>query len=301
MSPPAPRRWMPAAGLVAPALLVCTPFAPRPAARGDDTPARPAGGAAPRVSYLRDVRPILAQHCFGCHGPDAAARKGKLRLDLKDHALAARDGRRVVAPGDPAGSLAWERVTAADADARMPPGEPLTPKQLALLRAWIEQGAAWEDHWSFVPPVKPPVPRVADAGWVRDPLDAFVLARLEREGLRPEPEAAREAWLRRVTFDLTGLPPTPAELDDFLKDATPTAHEKAVDRLLASPRYGERQAAGWLDLARYADTCGYQNDLPRSVWKWREWVVNAYNANLPFDRFVVDQLAGDLLPNPTLD
>jgi mono/diheme cytochrome c family protein len=255
------------------------------------------------VSYLRDVRPILTQHCFQCHGPDEAARKARLRLDLKDGAFAERDGFHVIAPGNLAGSLAWQRISTDEAGKRMPPqgkAEPLTQKQIATLKAWIEQGAPWQDHWSFVPPIKPPLPKVADAGWVRDPLDAFVLARLERERLKPEPEASREAWLRRASFDLTGLPPTPAEINDFLKDKRPDAYERQVDRLLASPRYGERQAQEWLDLARYADTSGYQNDMPRKVWKWREWVINAYNANMPFDQFTVEQLAGDLLPNATL-
>src|SRR5262245_14374181 len=202
-----PSRWFLCAGALLPAILVCTPFTPRGDARGDDAPApRPAATDTRTVSYLREVRPILAQHCFGCHGPDEAARKGKLRLDLKGHALAERHGKRVIAPGDPGGSLVWERVTAPEEGERMPPvgkAEPLTEKQVATLKAWIEQGARWEDHWSFLPPTKPALPRVSNKAWVRDPLDAFVLARLEREGLTPEPEASREAWLRRASFDLT--------------------------------------------------------------------------------------------------
>ncbi len=276
-------------------------------ALGDEKAAR-AGGAGVEakgraVGYLRDVRPILAQHCFQCHGPDEATRKGKIRLDLKDEALARRSGKPAIAPGDLKGSLAWERINADDEDERMPPkgkAEPLTPGQVATLRSWIEQGARWEDHWSFQPPRKPPIPAVTDKRWVRDPLDAFVLSRLEREHLKPEAEASREAWLRRVSFDLNGLPPTPAELDAFLKDRRADAYETQVDRLLKSPRYGERQAQEWLDLARYADTSGYQLDIHREIWKWREWVVNACNANMPFDRFAVEQLAGDLLPNATL-
>ena len=185
----------------------------------------------------------------------------------------------------------------------MPPAgkaEPLTAKQIATLKTWIEQGAEWEDHWSFLPPKKPALPEVSDKAWVRDPLDAFVLARLDREHLKPEPEATREAWLRRASFDLTGLPPTPAEIDEFLTDKRPDAYETQVDRLLKSKRYGERQAQEWLDLARYADTSGYQNDTHREIWKWREWVINAFNANMPFDQFTIEQLAGDLLPNATL-
>ncbi|MFO0845249.1 MAG: PSD1 and planctomycete cytochrome C domain-containing protein [Gemmataceae bacterium] len=269
----------------------------------------PAGGAPDSVrpgrtvSYLREVRPILAQHCFQCHGPDQAARKGKLRLDLKEQAFARRHGKRVIAPGDLGGSLAWERITAHDEAERMPPAgraQPLSEKQVATLKAWIEQGARWEEHWSLLPPTKPALPPVSNKAWVRDPLDAFVLARLERERLKPEAEASREAWLRRVSFDLTGLPPTPAEIDEFLKDRGSDAHERQVDRLLKSPRYGERQAQEWLDLARYADTNGYQNDTPRKAWKWREWVIHAYNDNMPFNQFAVEQLAGDLLPDATL-
>ena len=187
------------------------------------------------VNYLREVRPILAQHCFQCHGPDEAARKGKLRLDLKSEAFAERKSGRVIAPGDLDGSLVWERITTEDDDERMPPAgdvQPLTKEQIATLKTWIEQGAKWEDHWSFLPPRKPAVPKVSDTAWVRDPLDAFVLARLEREKLKPEAEATREAWLRRVSFDLTGLPPTPAEIDEFLKDKRADAYEKQVDRLL---------------------------------------------------------------------
>ena len=209
----------------------------------------------------------------------------------------------MIAPGDLEGSLAWERITTDDDDERMPPegkAEPLTEKQIATLKTWIEQGARWEDHWSFLPPKKPALPKVSDKAWVRDPLDAFVLARLDREHLKPEAEATREAWLRRASFDLTGLPPTPAEIDEFLADKRTDAYETQADRLLKSKRYGERQAQEWLDLARYADTSGYQNDTPREIWKWREWVINAFNANMPFDQFTIEQLAGDLLPNATL-
>jgi len=254
------------------------------------------------VSYLKEVRPILAQHCYQCHGPDEAVRKGKLRLDRKEEAFAERKTQHAIVPGDLPGSLVWERISSTDESQRMPPegSQALTPKQIDTLKNWIEQGASWDEHWSLIPPIKPSVPEVIDKGWVRDPIDAFVLARMTREQLKPEAEAIREAWLRRVSFDLTGLPPTSAEIDEFLKEKSPNAYEKQVDRLLASPRYGERQAQEWLDLARYADTGGYQNDLPRNVWKWREWVINAYNANMPFDQFTIEQLAGDLLPNSTL-
>ena len=272
-------------------------------ALADDTTARESAAENRTVSFLKEVRPILAQHCFQCHGPDEATRKGKLRLDLKDEAFAEREGKHVIAPGDLEGSLAWERITTDDESERMPPegkAEPLTQKQIATLKTWIEQGARWEDHWSFLPPKKPALPAVSDKAWVRDPLDAFVLARLDREHLKPEAEATREAWLRRASFDLTGLPPTPAEIDEFLTDKRTDAYETQTDRLLKSKRYGERQAQEWLDLARYADTSGYQNDMPREIWKWRDWVINAFNANMPFDQFTIEQLAGDLLPNATL-
>jgi hypothetical protein len=272
-------------------------------ARGDEQPGRAEGAGTRAISYLKEVRPILAQHCFQCHGPDEAARKGKLRLDLKDHAFADHEGKRVIAPGVLDGSLVWERIAAADESERMPPkgkAEPLTEKQIATVKTWIEQGARWEDHWSFLPPTKPTVPEVSDKAWVRDPIDAFVLVRLEREHLKPEPEAGREVWLRRASFDLTGLPPTAAEIDAFLRDKGSDSYEKQVERLLESTRYGEHQAQEWLDLARYADTSGYQNDTPRMIWKWREWVINAFNSNMPFDQFAIEQLAGDLLPNATL-
>jgi hypothetical protein len=296
--------WLLGAGVCMSAILAFAPsFTRGSAAPGPAKPSRPAAAGTRTVSYLREVRPILAQHCYQCHGPDEATRKAKLRLDSKDQAFSRRHGKPVIAPAEPAQSLLWERITAREQGERMPPvgkGQPLTEKQIATLKTWIEQGARWEEHWSLVPPIKPALPRVADKGWVRDPLDAFVLARLEKERLRPEPEASRQAWLRRVSFDLTGLPPTPGEIDEFLKDKSPDAYEKQVDRLLKSPRYGERQAQEWLDLARYADTNGYQSDTPRQIWKWREWVINAYNTNMPFDRFAIEQLAGDLLPNVTL-
>lgn len=298
------RRWLKGAGALVLAVLAYALGSGRlSVAFANGETARAAGVETRTVSFLKEVRPILAQHCFQCHGPDEAARKGKLRLDLKDEALAAREGRHAIAPGDLEGSLVWERMATDDVDSRMPPAgkaEPLTEKQIATVKAWIEQGARWEDHWSFLPRKKPAVPDISDKTWVRDPLDAFVLARLDREHLKPEAEATREAWLRRASFDLTGLPPTPAEIDAFLADKRADAYETRVDGLLKSRRYGERQAQEWLDLARYADTSGYQNDMPREIWKWREWVINAFNANMPFDQFAIEQLAGDLLPNATL-
>jgi hypothetical protein len=261
--------------------------------------------AAP-VDFARDVRPILSDRCFMCHGPDEAKRMAGLRLDIEDGAKKARGARPpVIVAGDANASEILKRVGAENPARRMPPPysdrKPLTEKEVALLRTWIEQGAQWKGHWSFTPPVRPELPDVRDKKWVRNPIDNFILARLEREGLAPSPEASRERLLRRVSFDLTGLPPTLAELDAFLADRSPQAYEKAVDRLLASPRYGERMAVDWLDAARYADTHGYQTDPAKEMWPWRDWVVNAFNRNMRYDQFTIEQLAGDLLPNATLD
>ena len=256
-----------------------------------------------KIDYLREVRPILAHHCFACHGPDEATREKDLRLDQRSDVFEVRRSGTLVIPGDPANSLLVARMRHADPKERMPPPDEArqpSENEIALLEAWIRQGADWKEHWAFVPPAKPQQPVLKDSTWMRDPLDAFVRARQEVAGLSPRPEATREAWLRRASFDLTGLPPTPAELDEFLADTSATAFETQVERLLASPRYGERQAHEWLDLARYADTSGYQNDEPRQNWKWREWVIHAFNANMPFDQFTIEQLAGDLLPNATL-
>ncbi len=262
--------------------------------------------AAPPVDFARDVRPILSDHCFGCHGPDESSRQASLRFDIEDGPKKPRGDRPpAIVPGDTAASLILQRVAPADPAMRMPPPysdrKPLTDQEVATLRAWIEQGAKWQSHWSFIAPVRPPEPPVKNRAWVRNPIDSFILARLGKEGMKPSPEADRARLLRRVSFDLTGLPPTMAELDAFLADKSPDAYEKAVDRLLASPRYGERMAVDWLDAARYADTHGYQTDPAKEMWPWRDWVINAFNANMPYDRFTVEQLAGDLLPNATLD
>jgi len=260
--------------------------------------------AAPAVYFARDVRPILSDRCFVCHGPDETTRKAGLRLDTEDGAKKARGPHTPVIPGDLAGSEILKRVAPANAAMRMPPPysgrKPLSEQEVAILRAWIEQGAKWEGHWSFTAPTRPAEPPVRDQAWVRNPIDRFILARLEREGLRPSPEADRARLLRRVSFDLTGIPPTLAELDSFLADNSPDAYEKAVDRLLASPRFGERMAVDWLDAARYADTHGYQVDPAKEMWPWRDWVIDAFNRNMPYDRFTIEQLAGDLLPNATL-
>ncbi len=253
-----------------------------------------------KVDFNRDVRPILADHCFPCHGPDAGKRKANLRLDV-DPGAQKRD-RAVIVPGKPAESELVRRVTADDARDRMPPAKfarPLSAKQIETLTAWVAQGGKWEKHWALIAPVRPEVPTTKHA--TANPIDAFTFARLEKEGLAPSREADRATLIRRMTFDLTGLPPTPAEVDAFLTDAQPLAVPRLADRLLASPRYGERMAWRWLEAARYADTHGYQTDGERDMWRWRDWVIEAYNRNLPFDRFTIEQLAGDMLPSPTLD
>ncbi|HKX30310.1 MAG TPA: DUF1549 domain-containing protein, partial [Blastocatellia bacterium] len=258
-----------------------------------------------RIDFNREIRPILSDKCFACHGPDAPNKKIKLRLDSEAAATAdlGRD-RRAIVPGNPERSELVRRITAADESMRMPPaysGHQLTKTEIDLLVEWIRQGAVWQQHWAFIPPLRPELPAVKNKSWPRNPIDYFVLERLEREGVAPSPEAGRAALIRRVTFDLTGLPPTLKELDDFIQDRSPEAYEKVVDRLLNSPRYGERMAFKWLDAARYADTNGYQIDGTRQAWRWRDWVIEAFNRNLPFDQFVVEQLAGDLLPKATLD
>ena len=254
------------------------------------------------VDFNRDVRPILSDNCFACHGPDDKTRLANLRLDTHDGLFGERAGYQLIAPGDPAKSRLLARISAANRATRMPPpqaGPALTDTQIAVIRRWIEQGARWERHWAFVPPAAA-LPAARNEKWVRNPIDRFVLARLEKEGLTPSPEAERTTLLRRLSFDLTGLPPTPSELSAFLADKSPEAYSRQVDRLLALPQYGERMAMQWLDLARYADTHGYHIDSHRDMWKWRDWVIDAFNRNMPFDRFGIEQLAGDLLPEATV-
>ncbi len=276
-----------------------------PAQAALDSPGRSTGSSSTRIDFNRDIRPILADKCWVCHGPDAPNKKIKLRLDSEAGALADLGrGRRAIVPHHPEQSQMVRRITAEDEAMRMPPvasGRSLTKQEVELLTEWIRQGAEWQKHWSFIAPARPPLPQIKNKNWPKNAIDHFVLERLEREGLEPSPEADRAALIRRVSLDLTGLPPTPREIDDFLNDRSPNAYERVVDRLLASPRYGERMAFRWLDVARYADTNGYQLDGERTMWRWRDWVIEAFNRNLPFDQFVVEQLAGDLLPNPTLD
>lgn len=260
--------------------------------------------SAGAVRFDGDIRPILSDLCFTCHGPDEAQRSSGLRLDERDGLFSERDGGRVVSPGNVAASLLVQRIMSADPELQMPPPEfqrRLTDRQKQLLRTWIEQGANWTEHWAFVRPRPQAPPQTKDAGWCRNPIDQFVLSRLESGGLQPAAEADRRTLIRRVTLDLTGLPPKLSEVEAFVADRLPDAWERVVDRLLASPAYGEHMAAAWLDAARYADTSGYQNDGPRSMWRWRDWVIDAFNRNLPFDQFTVEQIAGDLLEEPTLD
>jgi hypothetical protein len=264
-----------------------------------ELPAAEPGPATPRVDFAREIRPILAQHCWSCHGPDEKSRKAELRLDQRETALAAG----AVVPGDPSASELVARIESLDESRQMPPPEakkPLSARQKELLRAWVAQGAEFRQHWAFAPLRRPAVPDVLNGAWPENAIDRFVLHRLEQEGLAPAPEADHAALLRRVTLDLTGLPPTLEDLDAFLADASPDAYARVVDRLLASPRYAERMAMAWLDAARYADTNGYNNDEDRSMWPWRDWVIDAFRRNLPYDEFIVEQLAGDLLPEPTL-
>lgn len=245
------------------------------------------------VSFSREVRPILADNCWACHGPDEATREGDLRLDQRksaEHVLDAQDGQLVV------------RITSTDADVRMPPvssKKQLAPTQIETLERWVAQGADFEEHWAFVPPRRENVPRNTSTGWGTNEIDAFVLAMLHKHNLHPSEPAVRTTLLRRVTLDLTGLPSTPNEVQEFLADDSPDAFERVVDRLMNSPRYGEHMAASWLDLGRYADTDGYQNDRYRYQHVWRDWVIMAFNENMPYDQFLVEQLAGDMLPNAT--
>ena len=246
------------------------------------------------VDFARDIRPVLSDACYHCHGPDAKVRKAKLRL----HDRAATQEAGVLTDGE-----MLRRLTSDDSDERMPPADsnrPLRDEDRAKLVQWLRAGAAWpsdDRHWAFVPPKRPRLAKVRDAGWPRNGIDHFVLARLEQEGLTPSPEAEKATLLRRVTLDLTGLPPTLADLDAFLNDGSPNAYTKAVDRLLDSPRYGEHMALGWMEASRYADTDGYQNDRLRYMWVWRDWLIKTLNDNKPFDRFITEQMAGDLIPD----
>jgi hypothetical protein len=255
--------------------------------------------AEDKISYSREILPILSDKCFFCHGPDKKHREEDLRLDIREEAIKAF----AWDPEKPSKSEALIRIFSNDEDERMPPQDShrsLTDKQKNLIKLWVEQGAEYETHWAFVaPPAEIPVPKTKDKSWAKKPIDNFVVARLEKEKIQPSPEATPERWLRRVTFGLTGLPPTQPEIDAFLTDTSPQAYETAADRLLASPRFGEHMATPWLDVARYADSFGYQSDEDTEAWPYRDWVIKAFNENLPFDQFIIQQLAGDLLPDAT--
>ena len=265
----------------------------------------PAATGAGPVDFNRDVRPILSDRCYACHGPDATSLKGGLRLDLREQATApAESGATAIVPGQPDDSEMVRRLAPADPDDLMPPADShksVSPKEQAVLRRWIAEGAVYKDHWAFLPPVDTDPPAAADPLWNDHPIDRFVFAELDRHALRPSPEADRATLIRRVSLDLRGLPPTPEEVDAFLADGSAGAYERLVDTLLASPHFGERLAMVWLDLARYGDTNGYHADSDRPVWPWRDWVVDAFNRNMPFDQFTLWQLAGDLLPDASVE
>ena len=261
--------------------------------------------AAEPISYNRDVRPILSDNCYRCHGPDEGERQTELRLDVELSAHSDLDsGGPAVAPGDISNSELFARITTSDDDLRMPPadsGKQLNDEQIATIRRWIEEGAEWEQHWSFVTPERPSLPKVDSAEWTNVAIDYFVLKKLEEDDWKPSPEANKNTLIRRATLAATGLPPSPAEVTAFENDNSADAYERLVDRLLQSPSFGEHQARYWLDLARYGDTHGLHLDNERSIWRYRDWVINALNENMPFDLFTIEQLAGDLLPNPTTD
>jgi len=268
----------------------------------------PAWGAGPvpgKVDFARVVRPILAESCLECHGPDPKGRKADLRLDSRADVFADRGGFRLVVPGRPEESELIARITSEDPDEVMPPTKSrrqLTKAQIELLKRWVAEGAAWSEHWAFTPPVRPEIPKVSGPEWCRNPVDRFVLARLDRTGLKPSPEADKVTLLRRLSLDLLGLPPALSEVEAFLSDQRPDAFEQLVDRLLASPHFGERWARPWLDLVRYADSDGYEDDRFRpDAWRYRDGVIDALNGDMPFDRFTVEQLAGDLLPEASTE
>jgi hypothetical protein len=268
---------------------------------GGPAPSRAADTAKrSHVEFNRDIRPILSENCYACHGPDKNRRKAKLRLDERASALA----KEAFVPGKPDESELVSRIFEEDAAAVMPPPEShkkLTRDQKELLKTWIAQGAEYQAHWAYVPPVRPSVPAVANAKWVRNPIDAFILKGLESRQIQPSPDADRLTLVRRLSLDLVGLPPTTEEVEGFQRDNDPGAYERLVERLLQSPHYGERMAVPWLDLVRFADTVGYHGDQGQRVFPYRDYVIDSFNANKPFDQFTLEQLAGDLLPHPTTE
>jgi len=284
---------------------LCMPLLVSSTLLGNEMTGKPDKPIPAKIDYARDVRPILSSICLNCHGADKESRKAGLRLDTKEGATEDLNGSRAIVPGNLKDSALYQRITSKDPEEVMPPpsaNHKLSLYEIAVLKKWIEQGAVYSDHWAWAKPVKAPTPPLKNAAWAKNAIDQFVLARLEQEGLQPSAPADKPALLRRVSIDLTGLPPTPQETDAFLADTSPNAYEKAIDRLMASPRFGERWARMWLDLSRYADSAGYGSDpLRLNIWPFRDWTIDAFNRNLPYDQFIVEQLAGDLLPNPTND
>ncbi len=257
-----------------------------------------------KVQFNRDIQPIFSDICFKCHGPDAKARKAKLRLDVREDALRERDGKFPIVPGNSAKSEAYRRLMTTDPDDLMPPpasNKKLTKRQIELIRRWIDQGAEYQPHWAYIPPKRAELPKVKDKSWVRNPIDSFILSELEARNIQPSTEAEKRTLLRRLSLDLIGLPPTSQEIEAFLKDKSKNAYGRQVERLLASPHYGERMAVPWLDLARFADTVGYHGDQNQRIFPYRDYVINSFNRNKPFNQFTVEQLAGDLLPNPNTE
>ena len=247
-------------------------------------------GHADAPDFGRDVRPILAKHCYKCHGPDPNTREADLRLDMADAAMEDRGGYAAVVPGDPEASELLVRITSEDADLRMPPSEPLSASEINTLRQWVAAGGAYEVHWAFVPPQKPAVPAVENDDWCQTPIDQFVLHQMQAEGLSPSPRGSRTTLIRRLYLDLCGISPTPEQVEDFVSDSDPNAYGKLVEHLLSTPEYAERFARPWLDLARYSDTNGYEKDRPRSIWPFRDWVIQAISDDMPFDQFTIEQL-----------
>lgn len=292
-SPPA--AWKALAKRLFPCAVLTAGLAADGAGVGSSVPVGP--------DFNRTIRPILSENCYKCHGPDDAARKSNLRFDLRAEALRpAKSGRVAIVPGSPETSEMVTRITAKDREKRMPPissGKKLSATQIESLRQWIDSGAQYAPHWAYVKPTRPPLPEVQDRSWVRNPVDRFILARLEHEGLQPSPAADRYTLARRIFLDLTGLPPTPEEADTFNRSSDPRAYEKLIDDLLARPAFGEHWARMWLDLARYADSAGYADDPPRNIWAYRDYVIRSFNADKPFDCFTIEQIAGDLLSDPT--
>jgi hypothetical protein len=253
------------------------------------------------ISYAHQIRPLLSRNCLACHGPDQEKRKARLRLDMREEAIAGGEGGSAIVPGNSDKSAMYARITSDDPDERMPPtdsGHKLNTNEIDLLRRWIDGGAKYEGHWAFTKPVRTALPLVRDKVWPQNELDTFVLSRLEAESLHPAQEADRHTLARRLSFDLTGLPPSTELIAKFVNNKSPEAYGKLVNALLASPHYGERWARVWMDLARYADTQGYEKDRTRTVWPWRDWLIKAFNDDMPYDQFTIEQLAGDLLPLP---